>query len=395
MFSLYPSYRPQPSYYQPSYYHPSSYARAAAEQQQRSRALQEMERQRMARSQYFPDGYAEPDSDDDYGYYLTPRQRALLQAKQRQEALEKRRQEAARARQEEESILHERALKQRETLRRTAQKDKSPPPASSSPSPSPAAAAGSPPPAVSHFIPPPPSPVVLNEAATKIQTRYRIHRSLRAISELEAKFQSLKNSFIRPSIIDYQGPEGQIISVNVGSSASILPDVSENPKLAFTPTNVPLHTHMELLSRLLVALDAVESWGDQKVRERRRSVVRKIEAEAGSLEEFWRDVWAQGQRDLDHHDEEEVCGMVVDSEVEAADDIAIPELSAAQESDSDADSDFLTPPATPAEPPKLTLAQDYVDVDVDVDVDGPIGDVVSEDDKMQESFKLGDDFVLV
>jgi hypothetical protein len=235
--------------------------------------------------------------------------------------------------------------------------------------------------------------VVLNEAATKIQTRYRIHRSLRAISELETKFQSLKNSFIRPSIVDYQGPEGQIISVNVGSSTSIVPDVSENPKLAFTSTNVPLHTHMELLSRLLVALDAVESWGDQKVRERRRSVVRKIEAEAGSLEEFWRDVWAQGQRDLDHHDEEEVCGMVVDSEVEAADDIAIPELSAAQESDSDADSDFLTPPATPAEPPKLTLAQDYVDVDVDVD--GPIGDVVSEDDKMQESFKLGDDFVLV
>src|ERR1700761_5843978 len=94
MFSFYP--RPQPAYYQPSpYYHPSPYyqsspyARALAQQQQkqqqeRARAYaQELERQRAARARYFPDGYDEPESDEE-DRYLTPHQRALLAARQQQ-----------------------------------------------------------------------------------------------------------------------------------------------------------------------------------------------------------------------------------------------------------------------------------------------------------------------
>ncbi|KAF8192636.1 hypothetical protein K438DRAFT_853714 [Mycena galopus ATCC 62051] len=313
MFSFYP--RSQ-SYYQPSAYHqPSPYARALAQQQQQQRAreaaiAQEMERQRLARSRYFPNGYDyEPESDEE-DYYLNPRQRALLEAKRRQEALEQRKQAAAR-------MAHENALKQQAC--RTPEQQSTPPqsplrrsvsppaaeterPASPAPQPQPSS--------------PAPSPERLEEAATKIQTQYRIHRALRAISALASQFDSLKASFVPPTTIDYQAGAGTVVSVPVPESLpSSSSSSAEGAKLAFTPTNVPLHTYNELLSRLLVALDAVESRGDRGVRERRRAVVRTVEAEAARLEAFWRGVWAaqheEKQEPRVDEEEEEVCTMVV------------------------------------------------------------------------------------
>ncbi|KAJ7353348.1 hypothetical protein DFH08DRAFT_956415 [Mycena albidolilacea] len=113
--------------------------------------------------------------------------------------------------------------------------------------------------------------------------QYRIHRALRAIPALVSQFESLKASFVPPTTIDYQAGDGTVSGV----------------KLAFTPTNVPLHTYIALLSHLLVALDAVESRGDRGVRERRRAIVRAVEAEAARVEAFWRGVWAV------HHQEQE------------------------------------------------------------------------------------------
>ncbi|KAJ6630114.1 hypothetical protein B0H10DRAFT_1985046, partial [Mycena sp. CBHHK59/15] len=285
------------------------------EQQQRSRALaQEMERQRLARSKYFPDGYDyEPESEEE-DYYVSPRQRAQLEARRLQEALEQRRQEEAR-------VLHERAIRQQEALRRSANTERTPPPQKASQPPSPP----------TPRIRPAPSPEL---AAAKIQSQYRIHRSLRASSS-------------QPSTHD----DGQ------------------NAKLAFTPTNVPLHTHMEMLSRLLVSLDSVESWGDRKVRERRRDVVRMVEGEAGRLEEFWRGVWAAHTQQQQLHDEAEVCTMVVEeaeSEPRAATEGAaapLPDL-AAPESDSDAEPELPTPPATPRDASALVFLPESQDVPV-------------------------------
>ncbi|KAJ7677584.1 hypothetical protein B0H14DRAFT_3536553 [Mycena olivaceomarginata] len=182
--------------------------------------------------------------------------------------------------------------------------------------------------------PPSPSPERLEEAATKIQTQYRIHRALRAISALASQFESLKASFVPPTTIDYQAGDGTVSSVAVPASESSSSTASAaGAKLAFTPTNVPLHTYNELLSRLLVALDAVES------RERRRAVVRAVEAEAARVEAFWRGVCAahhQEQEQRVDEEEEEVSAMVID---EVA---ALPEL-AAPESDSDVEADLSTP----------------------------------------------------
>ncbi|KAJ7629990.1 hypothetical protein DFH06DRAFT_1224542 [Mycena polygramma] len=384
MFSYYP--RSQ-SYYQPSPYYqqPSPYAQALAQQQraralaqereqQRARALaQERERQRVARSMYFPDGYDyEPQSDDE-DYYLTPRQRALLEAKRRQEALEQRRLAAAR-------LAHENALKAQQA--RTAEKESTPPqsprrsvsPVSTEPT--------SPPPREASLLPtsaPSCSPERLEEAAIRIQTQYRIYRSLRSISELASKFESLKASFVHPTTIDYQAGDGTIVSVPVPEPP--FPQSGEGAKLAFTSTNVPLHTYIELLSRLLVSLDAVESRGDRGVRERRRAVVRAVEAEAGRVEAFWRGVWAahleQQSQQQGTDEEEEVSAMVVDAEEAPS---PVPELAA--ESESDVEPELQTPPAVPVASPELVLSPDSEPTE-----DGVVVDAVEE--------KVPDDFVLV
>ncbi|KAJ7730362.1 hypothetical protein DFH07DRAFT_969183 [Mycena maculata] len=366
MFSYYP--RPQ-SYYTPSpaYYQSSPYARAVAQQQQqqqRARALaQEMERQRAARSRYFPDGYDyEPETDED-DYYVNPRQRALIEAQRRQEALEQRKRDAAR-------VFQERAMKQQQARAETTPPPRSP--SRRSPSPSTTQPSASPLPQPS---PSAPSSELLNEAATKIQTQYRIHRSLRNISELASKFETLKASFVHPTTIDYQGSDGSIISVPVPEAPSALP--AESAKLAFTPTNVPLHTYMEFLSRLLVSLDAVESRGDRGVREQRRNVVRAIEGEAARVEAFWRGVWS-AHEEKQHADAEgeEVSAMVVDEER------LTPEL-AAPESDSDVEPELPTPFSTPMQSPRLPESESGEE-------DGVIVDVVPQDEKIS-----GEDFVIV
>ncbi|KAJ7456900.1 hypothetical protein FB451DRAFT_1564320 [Mycena latifolia] len=376
MFSFYPSYRPQPS----PYYQPSPYARALAQQQeqQRARALaQEMERQRAARSRYFPNGYDyEPDSDEE-DYYLTPRQRAILEARRRQEVVEQRNQEAAR-------MLRERSMKQQQTRAAETQSTptpQSPPRRSVSPSAEKPKHTESPATSPSPQPSPSASPELLNEAATKIQTQYRIHRSFHAISELASKFETLKASFVPPTTIDFQGGEGSIVSVPVPSTSTHPP--AENAKLAFTSTNVPLHTYAEHLSRLLVALDAVESRGDRGVREQRRGLARAIEGEAERFEAFWRGVWAAYQEQQQRVDEEEVCAMVVDEEPEVA--APLPEL-AAPESDSDVEPEpeLPTPPATPAESPNLVLSPES-----DAEEDGVVVKV-AEDEKVS-----GEDFVMV
>ncbi|KAJ7222350.1 hypothetical protein GGX14DRAFT_428511 [Mycena pura] len=407
MFSFYP--RPQPAYYQPSpYYHPSPYyqsspyARALAQQQQqqeRARAYaQELERQRAARSRYFPDGYDEPESDEE-DRYLTPHQRALLAARQQQRSLEAARkaQELA-MRQQQASEAEEHTPAPRSPTRRsvpTTSQEPAQPSASPSAAQIPLRRSASPsaqPPqtATPKQSPPPstPSPERLDEAATKIQTQYRIHRALRAIAALAAQFESLKSSFTPPTSIDYVA-DGRVVPVP--ASAPTSPTTAEDAaphcdaKLAYTPTNAPLHMYTELLSRLLVSLDAVESRGDARVRDRRREAVRAVEAEAARIEAFWRSVWAAHEHTAAAaQEEEEVRTMVIDADAPPAalavfeegqvhpmvvD--AVPELAdsgSESESDEDGEPEFVTPPATPASRPMVLPESDLTDDGVLVDM---------------------------
>ncbi|KAF9264469.1 hypothetical protein L218DRAFT_943617 [Marasmius fiardii PR-910] len=154
---------------------------------------------------------------------------------------------------------------------------------------------------------PSPSREEIEEAATKIQTTYRIHRALKTIETLCRRFDELKSSFTLPSILDFQihTPEHHVslplrdvtpsIARDALKAAGIDVDTAERisiPKLAYTHTNVPVHGYVESLNQLLTSLDGVESYGEKRVREKRKEVVRKVEAEAGRIEDAWRQAWA-------------------------------------------------------------------------------------------------------
>ena len=145
-------------------------------------------------------------------------------------------------------------------------------------------------------------------AALAIQQAFRIHRSLHAISTIASEFQQLKAAFVYPDVIDFQKPgseEGHI-SVPATRLASQVADVDEVaeeeradsmevdeslPKLAYTTVNYPVHSYVDATERLLMRLDGVDSWGDEDVREKRRSVVREIGGEVAKLERYWKQVW--------------------------------------------------------------------------------------------------------
>ncbi|KAI0688014.1 hypothetical protein BC835DRAFT_340371 [Cytidiella melzeri] len=116
------------------------------------------------------------------------------------------------------------------------------------------------------------------DAATKIQSIWRRHRALRTIAEHAAKFAQLQKAFTLPSTLEYTAPGSSIhshhhISVPVPSElSSLAEDGNEGqvPRLAYTPTNAPVHMYDEELARILTALDGIQSGGDDLVRKRRR-----------------------------------------------------------------------------------------------------------------------------
>ena len=316
--------------------------------------------QQRARSQYFPGGYDYDASDDeeDYGggFILTPRERANLEAKRRQDVIEKRRREQQEVRSRLIEEERKRRAKQEEFYRHlrgdesvscdtfnwpsneegtncshqprpevspvpSTSSNTSPSthqstpidihprsqtsrtPSNTSRSPSPSQGIQKPATPISaETTTPATSPLSKDEAAIKIQTLYRARRSMRTIKALESQFDTLKAAFVLPSTIDFQDPEGGVVSVSPLSSPSSSNDTpgqgQPRAKLAYTATNVSLHTYVESLNRLLVALDGVESWGVKDVRESRKGVVRKVEKEAEEVDELWRRVWETYMKEL-------------------------------------------------------------------------------------------------
>jgi hypothetical protein len=131
------------------------------------------------------------------------------------------------------------------------------------------------------------------------------HGALATIASLESTFATLKSSFAHPPTLDFlvDGKPRPLPTEDIPLSA---PDTDFNtdeaegakahvPKLAYTMANKSVDAYEEELSRLLGKLDAVDSGGDQQVRETRRTLVRAVEA-AAVRKEMWKwDVWRVGQ----------------------------------------------------------------------------------------------------
>ncbi|CAE6427944.1 hypothetical protein ACGC1H_000740 [Rhizoctonia solani] len=105
--------------------------------------------------------------------------------------------------------------------------------------------------------------------------------SLNSIALLQGKYESLRSGFTFPSDLAF-APTNRITPASA-------------PTLLYNPINAPVHAYENALTTLLTELDAVESFGDEHVRDVRRSLVKSVEAELEVLEEKKREVWRNQQ----------------------------------------------------------------------------------------------------
>ncbi|CAK5271066.1 unnamed protein product [Mycena citricolor] len=340
---------------------------------QRQRQYEALERERLSHQyspygpstdQYDPDYEENEDEDDSEVYqYLTPRQRAMMQAKRRQLVMEDQRRAQVQA-QRQADAQRQRAASQ-SPQRPTVPEDASIPiPSDAAPMTSPETTP-SPPPHLSPTASTSSSKTTFSaeqreEAASTIQRAFRVYRALRTISDFEMRFEAIRREFCPPTTLEYI-VDGQVVSVPVPQVLSAIrsdavpsddveQEAARTPKLAYTAPSRPIHGHLDALSKLLIALDGVESFGDKHVRERRKSVVGRVEQEARAVEIWVRDVWASQLQSDVTQEEDEVRDMVVD-----------PAHSAEDQEDEDDDAEFVTPPGTPAtEPLPLVGDDDFV-----------------------------------
>ncbi|KAF8154102.1 hypothetical protein B0H34DRAFT_720333 [Crassisporium funariophilum] len=183
------------------------------------------------------------------------------------------------------------------------------PPVSRSPSQSvPVQNAGSPgrssEPAVEPFKPTTTYTEEHENAASKIQTQYRLHKSLRALDDIASQFETSKKNFAYPSVIDFQKPgsENGVVSVRACRPPSdfdndddweMMDADAPEAKLAYTSVNFPLHAYTDGMDKLLMKLDGVDSGGKKSIRMRRRAIIKDIEKEGTKLERYWKQAWRE------------------------------------------------------------------------------------------------------
>lgn len=136
--------------------------------------------------------------------------------------------------------------------------------------------------------------------------RKRVARqqALTSIDNLSTQFDQLKSTFSHPPRLDYQGHSpNSVITIDVPSSIppsfedaeDVIGTSKSTPGLAFTSNNTAVHGYIESLGQLLVKLDVVDSGGNDSVREQRKQVVRRVEAEALRMDRWITAVWNGAQ----------------------------------------------------------------------------------------------------
>jgi len=135
------------------------------------------------------------------------------------------------------------------------------------------------------------------DAASVIQQQYRLHLSSKALDDVASQFESLKNAFVYPTVIEFQetGTEDAHVTVHATrppSDDEETMDVDgQEPKLAYTATNYPIHNYTDALDKLLMKLDGVESWGKKEIRDKRRGIVHEISKESSRLDRYLKQAW--------------------------------------------------------------------------------------------------------
>lgn len=115
--------------------------------------------------------------------------------------------------------------------------------------------------------------------------------AIKTLDGIEAKLQEMTSSFKFPRSLAF---------------APSLADVTQ-PPLLYSRNNTAYHAQAHNLMQLLLAVDDVQSGGDKAVRQRRKQVVKEIEAALNGLERKRDDAWAEvrARRERGESDESE------------------------------------------------------------------------------------------
>ncbi|KAK0195551.1 hypothetical protein F5146DRAFT_1133020 [Armillaria mellea] len=301
--------------YSPFGHYPSPYASRVAEEQRHSAHVQAIERERELQrqrllahrrneraTQYMADSYDSDTADEDdaydyeFGRYLSPyearEQAAPITTSTSKHSIPIRSPSPPKASQPEPvNVSHPADIEKPPSSPRTSRSES---PAPSSPT-------------LSRRQPSPsPNERSLDESSSVSNEAELVQKSLDTIQTIQKRFEDVKTTFAWPTHIDFE-LNGEVISVSTDGSPQ--PRLTP-PRLAYTNRNTPLHTYTESLNRLLVQLDAVESWGEQNVRERRKHVVSMVEAGAAKVERGWKAAWEGKSVNA----EEEVITIVTEAE---------------------------------------------------------------------------------
>jgi len=140
------------------------------------------------------------------------------------------------------------------------------------------------------------------------RSRTARRQALSSIAELSTQFEQFKSAFSPPLQLDYRGATPNDTTTIPVSSKSFIHTLSippsfvgdtgetskSNPGLAFTSNNKVVLEYVENLNRLIDKLDRIESGGHASVREQRKQMIKKVEAEAQRMDRWIAAVWDLG-----------------------------------------------------------------------------------------------------
>ncbi|GAA6010623.1 BAG family molecular chaperone regulator, partial [Rhodotorula paludigena] len=152
----------------------------------------------------------------------------------------------------------------------------------------------------------------LEEAAIVLQRRFRRHvarqAALSTLASLTADFEARQSSFTAPSELAFQ-------------STSSAPST---PPLAYGKANAAFLGHEEFLVSLLSKIDAVSTGGDKVVKQARKDLVRRVEAELAKLDALKEHEWErQSQRSAEASDDEREAADNAEGPAPSADAAAV------------------------------------------------------------------------
>jgi hypothetical protein len=172
------------------------------------------------------------------------------------------------------------------------------------------------------------------EAASIIQTAFRSRRTRlqahKTLSSISSSLSSLQSSFVFPASPEFKSTP------------------TSEPRLAYTPANAPIHGYEDALIKLLSQLDAVESGGDVKIRDERKSVARRIQKALSELDGMKDAAWKRLLEEQQHQEEEEAPTSIDVDEQHEAEESAVDAMDVTEEPSSQtADTTTTLPTSDP------------------------------------------------